>query len=82
MASLFSMLNIAYFKAGFKSPTHVYCSVIEKAVCLYQFIGAGPWNWAGNLPAALPFSFRRFPEYLLQKQGIAAIDRLKVRFEM
>ncbi len=82
MASPFSMLNIAHFKAGFKSTTHVYCSVIEKAVCLYQLIGTGPWNWAGNLPAALPFSFRRSPKYLLPKQGIAAIDRLEVRFEM
>ena len=33
MALPFSVFNIAYLAAGFKSQTHVYCNVVVKAVC-------------------------------------------------
>lgn len=56
MAFPFSVYNIAYPAAGFKSQTHVYCNVIAKAVCL--------------LPSH--FLIRRSPEYSLPKQGRAA----------
>ena len=34
MAFPFSVYNIAYPAAGFKSQTHVYCNVIVKVACL------------------------------------------------
>lgn len=37
MAFPFSVYNIAYPAAGFKSQTHVYCNVIAKAVCLLPY---------------------------------------------
>ena len=41
MAFPFSMLNIAHFTAGFKSPTHVYYNVIAKAACCLLILLSG-----------------------------------------